>query len=58
MNKTKHTKFIKITNISDKISEKKRNICNFDKFCLFFLFIYSWTQTFKVGILYICIYIR
>ena len=24
----------------DKASEKKRNICNFNKFCVFLLFIY------------------
>ena len=46
MNKKTHTKFIKITNISllfrsfHKASEKKRNICNFNKFCVFFSFIY------------------
>ena len=37
MNK-KHTKFIQITNISllYKASEKKRNICNLNTFCVFF----------------------
>ena len=41
----------------DKASEKKRNICNFNKFCMFFLFIYIWSHTFKVGICHIYIYI-
>ena len=35
MNK-KNTKFIKITNISLLFREKKRNICNFNKFGVFF----------------------
>ena len=41
MNKkeTRNTKFIKIANIIDKASEKKKDICDFTKFCVF-LFIY------------------
>ena len=40
-----------------KASEKKRNICNFNKFSVFLLFIYISTHTFKVANSYVYIYI-
>ena len=37
-----------------KASEKKKNICDLNKFCVIFLFRYIWSHTFKVAI---CLYI-
>ena len=51
----KHTKFIKITNISFLFRSfwKGEKYLYFNKFCVFFLFVYIWSHAFKVGISFI-----
>ena len=62
MNKKNKT-FIKSTNISllfrsfDKASEKKRNICTFYKFCVFFIHVYIYIEREREIEIYRYIYI-
>ena len=45
--------FSKALSRIDTASKKKRNICNFNKFCVFFIHIYIYIYIY----IYICIYI-